>query len=105
MRYRGSMLEGVTHAPGRSIAGADNGKMESLSCTSRAPFNTFDGGTAVNFENLWDRGHTVLYMRLRFQVDATSKASIQLGLEIAHFLAEFAQFLLESSHLVVNLVD
>lgn len=35
-----------------------------------------DSGTAVNFENLRDWGHTVLYMRLCFQVDATSKAAI-----------------------------
>ena len=44
-------------------------------------------------------------MRLRFQVDTTSKATIQLGLEVAHFLAQFAQFLFESSHFVVDLVD
>lgn len=45
------------------------------------------------------------YTRLRFQVDATSKASIQLSLEIAHFLAQLAQFLFESSDFVVDFVD
>jgi len=44
-------------------------------------------------------------MRLRFQVDATSKATIQLGLEIAHFFTQLTQFLFESSHLVVDFVD
>ena len=44
-------------------------------------------------------------MRLRFQVDATSKASIQLGLEITHFFTQLAQFLLESGHFVVDFVD
>ena len=107
MCYRGMLLERVIHAPSRSIAGAGNGKMESLSCTSRAPFNMFDGGTAVNFvfENLRIWSHTVLYMRLCFQVDATSKAAIQLGLEIAHLFAQFAKFFFKSSHLVVDFVD
>ena len=49
-----------------------------------------DSGTAVNFENLRNWGHTVLYMRLCFQVDATAKTAIQLGLEIAHFLTQLA---------------
>lgn len=47
----------------------------------------------------------ILYMRLCFQVDATSKAPVQLGFEIAHFLAEFAQFLFERGDFVVDFVD
>ena len=51
----------------------------------------------MHFEALW--------FRLSFQVDATAKAAVQFGLEFAHFLAQFAQFLFESSHFVVDLVD
>jgi hypothetical protein len=44
-------------------------------------------------------------MRLCLQVDTTSKSSIELGLEFAHFLTQFAEFLFESSDFVVDFVD
>jgi hypothetical protein len=50
----------------------------------------------MHFEALW--------LRLGFQVDATAKAAVQFGLELAHFLAQFAEFLLEAGHFVVDFV-
>lgn len=50
----------------------------------------------MHFEALW--------FRLSFQVDATAKAAVQFGLEFAHFLAQFAEFLLEAGHFVVDFV-
>lgn len=39
---------------------------------------------------------------LGFQVNSTSKSAIQLSLEFAHFLAQLAQSLLESRHLIID---
>lgn len=42
--------------------------------------------------------------RLGFQVDATAKATVQFGFKLAHFFAQFAEFLLKAGHFVVDFV-
>jgi hypothetical protein len=38
------------------------------------------------------------------QVDAAAEATVEFGLELTHFLAQLAEFLLEAGHFVVDFV-
>lgn len=90
-------------------AGNGRRKLELHICTSQTPFYTLDAGQ----RKFWGilralveaPGECHTYMSISgFQVDATAKATVQFGFELAHFLTQFAEFLLEAGDFVVDFV-
>lgn len=93
------------------IRESGGGRVESLSCTSahgRRPSTPWWLDAGQHFLGIWHAfgGSRVAVhtCRLCFQVNAAAKATVQFGLELTHFLAQFAEFLLKAGNFVVDFV-